>query len=212
MRMPDGKQLEDLYTKRQWKKVKAKLEERLGGGASMAMGIKPFFVMAMLTETEMDGEGSEVLDQYLINTAKANGQRIMGIETVVEQMSALDRMSLKEQAAMLLDHLEHDGYTDEMDEMLDAYAAQDLERLMVAAEQGGSMSREMESALIRERNTRMVHRMDSLMTLGESAFFLIGAAHLPGPTGLINGLRAKGYRVVAVLPKAIDPKQGKGRP
>ncbi len=209
MRMPDGKRLEDLYTKKQWIKLKAKLEERLGVGASMASGIKPFFVMAMLAETEMQGERSEVLDQYLINTAKANGQRVLGIETVVEQMTALDRMSLKKQAEMLLDHLEHDSYAAEMNEMLDAYASQDLERLMLAAEKGGSMPKEMENALITERNTRMVHRMDSLLNMGESAFFLIGAAHLPGPSGLIAGLRNKGYSVEAVLPKRVELWQGK---
>ena len=205
IRMGDGKTLEDLYTKKQWIRVSAFLTERLGGGAAMTYGTKPFFVMAMLAETEMGGERAEVLDQYLMSTAKANGQRTLGLETVAEQMDALDAMSLKEQAAMLLDHVEHDGHPGEMDAMLDAYAAQDLDLLLADAEKSGGMSKSMEQALLTERNTRMVHRMDSLMNMEESAFFLIGAAHLPSPAGLIAGLRAKGYGLEPVYGTKSGP-------
>lgn len=198
IRMDEGRTLEGLYSKKQWERVRGFLNERLGVGAPMTYSIKPFFVMAMLAETEMEGDHPEVLDQYLMSTAKANGQRTLGLETVAEQMDAMDAMSLKEQAAMLLDHVDHNGYPGEMDAMLDAYAAQDLDLLMASMEKSGSMPKSMERALLTERNTRMVQRMDSLMHVEESAFFLIGAAHLPSPDGLIMGLRAKGYRVEPV--------------
>lgn len=198
IRIGDGKTLEDLYTKKQWERVSAFLNERLGAASAMTYTTKPFFVLAMLAETEMGDDHAEVLDQYLMSSAKENGQRTLGLETVAEQMEALDAISLKEQASMLLDHVDQDGNPGEMDAMLDAYAAQDLEKLLATAEKSGGMPKSMEQALLTERNTRMIHRMDSLMTVEESAFFLIGAAHLPSPVGLIEGLRAKGYRLEPV--------------
>jgi len=204
IRMGDGKTLEDLYTKKQWELVSAFLTEQLGAAAAITYGTKPFFVLAMLAETEMGNDHPEVLDQYLMSTAQANGQRTLGLETVAEQMEALDAISLKEQASMLLDHVEHDRSPGEMDAMLDAYAAQDLEKLLATAEKSG-MSKSMEQALLTQRNTRMVHRMDSLMTVEKSAFFLIGAAHLPSPVGLIEGLRAKGYRLEPVFGTKSGP-------
>lgn len=205
MRLPDGKTLEDFYSKREWKRVHVMLEDRMGFMAPMAKRIKPFFVLMLLTENAMGGERPHVLDEFLQLRAREHGQRVIGLETMDEQIAALDAMSLKEQAAMLLDHVDHDGYPGEMDAMLEAYAQQDLEGLMDAAQQSGGMSDAMEAALLTSRNTRMVHRMDSLLQQGESVFFLIGAAHLPGTAGLIEGLRKKGYAVVGVKSAVAAP-------
>ena len=45
-----------------------------------------------------------------------------------------------------------------------------------------------------DRNIEMVKNMDSIMKTG-SLFSAIGAAHLPGPKGVIELLCAKGYKV-----------------
>jgi len=100
---------------------------------------------------------------------------------------------------MLLDHVDHQGYPGTTDAMLDAYARQDLEALLEVGEDAGGMPEELEKSLLTERNTRMVQRMDSLISAGEPIFFLIGAAHLPTPDGLIAGLRAQGHTVEAVI-------------
>jgi hypothetical protein len=199
MRLPDGKTLENLYSKREWKRVNAMLDERMGFMAPMAKRIKPFFVLMLLTESAMGGTQPHVLDEFLQLRAREQGKRVIGLETMAEQVAALDAISLKEQAAMLLDHVDHDGYPGEMDVMLDAYARQDLDALMAAAAQGGGMSVAMQEALLTSRNGRMVHRMDSLLRTGETAFFLVGAAHLPGGAGLIEGLRKEGYAVTGVM-------------
>ncbi|MBK7296394.1 MAG: TraB/GumN family protein [Flavobacteriales bacterium] len=47
--------------------------------------------------------------------------------------------------------------------------------------------------------------MDSLVQLDTTCFFLIGAAHLPGTTGLIQGMRERGYTVDPVI--AVATKQ-----
>lgn len=199
MRMSGDKKLEDLYKKKDWKRVDEAIRAGMGFMAPMTMRMKPFFVMALLTENAMDGDQPQVLDEFLQQRAQADGKRVMGIETVKEQMAAVDAISIEEQAAMLLDHVDHGGYPAEMDAMLDAYAKQDLQHLVDAAEKTGTMPDSFERSLLTERNARMVQRMDALLRDGGSIFFLIGAAHLPRPDGLIAGLRAKGHTVEAVI-------------
>ena len=199
MRMKGDRKLEDLYKKRDWKRVESAINAGMGFMAPMTMRMKPFFVMALLTENAMKGDQEKVLDEFLQSRAKANGKRVTGIETVKEQMAAVDAISVEEQAAMLLDHVDHGGYPGEMDAMLDAYARQDLEQLMNAAEKTGTMPDSFERSLLTERNARMVERMDKLLREGEPIFFLIGAAHLPRPDGLIAGLREKGHSMEAVV-------------
>ncbi len=202
MRMPGGQKLADLYRKKEWARVDGMIKERVGFMAPMLASVKPFFVLAILTENDMnDGaDGQEVvLDQYLQQRAHANGKRVIGIETVTEQIAAIDAVPLKVQAAMLLDHVDNGGYPGAMDSLLDAYTRQDLEALMTEGEKAGGMPVEFERSLLTERNSRMVERMDVLLRKGEPVFFLIGAAHLPSPGGLIHGLRAKGHVVEAVI-------------
>lgn len=202
MRMSGDKKLEDLYRKKDWKRVEAAIQAGMGFMAPMTLRMKPFFVLALLTENAMDGDQPQVLDEFLQQRAKANGRQVIGIETVKEQLAAVDAIPLEDQAAMLLDHVEHGGYSGEMDAMLDAYARQDLETLVDAAEKTGTMPDSFERALLTERNGRMVQRMDKLLRDGQPIFFLIGAAHLPRPDGLILGLRAQGHTVEAVMSEA----------
>ena len=206
MRLPGDQRLEDFYKKREWKRVHAAITDHMGLMAPMAAKLKPFFVILLLMENALDGGRPQVLDEYLQLRARENGRRVIGIETMAEQLAALDAMTLKEQAAMLLDHVDHDGYKKEMETMLDAYARQDLDGLFDAANAAGGMPATMEKALLTDRNTRMVHRMDSIMGTGETVFFLIGAAHLPRPEGLIQGLRNNGYMVEPVISAGWKPE------
>lgn len=206
MRMPGDRKLEDLYKKKEWKRVDVAIREGLGFMAPMTMRMKPFFVMALLTENAMDGGQPLVLDQFLQVRAKENGSHVIGIETVKEQLAAVDAISMEEQATMLLDHVDHGGYPDEMERMLDAYARQDLEYLVEVAAKTTAMPENFERALLTERNRVMVERMTDLVHKGAPVFFLIGAAHLPRPDGLISGLRANGFTVEAVMSERTAPE------
>lgn len=199
MMMPDGKTLQDLYSKKDWKVVEAGLKADLGFMAGMVMRMKPFFAMSTMSESAMREDRPKMLDDHLLGHAKANGHRSFGLETVAEQMRAMDALPLKEQAAMLLDHVRNNGYQDELDKLMEAYAKQDLSALMdIMQKGGGGIPKEMEKALVTDRNRVMAHRMDSVMRADNGALFLIGAAHLPGEVGVLQLLRSQGYRVEPV--------------
>src|SRR5206468_1756937 len=56
------------------------------------------------------------------------------------------------------------------------------------------------------RNVKMARRMDSLLSI-RSMFFAVGAAHLPGDSGVITFLRNRGYQLDPVFStKKIDPE------
>lgn len=204
MMMPDGKTLQDLYSKKDWKVVEAGLKADLGFMAAMVMRMKPFFAMTTMSETAMREDRAKMLDDHLLGHAKANGHRTFGLETVDEQMRAMDVLPLKEQAAMLLDHVRNNGYQDELEKLMEAYAQQDLATLMEIMENGGGgIPKEMEKALVTDRNKVMAHRMDSVMRADNGALFLIGAAHLPGELGVLKLLRAQGYLVEPVAIEAM---------
>ncbi len=199
MMMPDGMRLEDLYRKKDWKVVDAGLKGSLGPAASMVMRMKPFLVLATLSEAGMEQDRDLMLDDHLLRRAKADEHRVIGLESMEEQLRAMDVLTLKEQAAMLLDHFKNGGYEGEMEAMMVAYAAQDLDALMEVAQASRTMPAKVEESLIDGRNKVMAHRMDSVIHVDGDALFLIGAAHLPGDEGVIQLMRGMGYSVDPVF-------------
>ncbi|MGV9013782.1 MAG: TraB/GumN family protein [Flavobacteriales bacterium] len=197
MVLPPGKDLADLMSKHKYKEVKTAVEHEVGPMAFMALRLKPFYLMALLGETAMRSDSAEVLDQYLQSRARAMGKEVVGLERPEEQLATVEDLPLKQQADMLYDLVRNDLYRRDMERMLDAYAAGDLEGLTRIAGMGG-LPKEFSDRLIDDRNATMALRMDSLMQNGRSWFFAIGAAHLPEPAGVLERLRRMGYRVEGV--------------
>ncbi|MBK8497758.1 MAG: TraB/GumN family protein [Flavobacteriales bacterium] len=197
--LPEGRTLKDYYRKREWRRVEAGLKHRLGTYHGMALRLRPYFVLLMLSGVDIQGQHERVLDEEIQYLARANGQEIVGLETLREQMGAMDVLSLERQAQLLLERIDSGDEQAELDRLLGAYAAQDLDALMEVMDASGALPVEMDASLIVERNARMAHRIDSLLSTGTSAFFAVGAAHLPRETGLIALLRDRGYAVEPII-------------
>jgi hypothetical protein len=166
--------------------------------------MKPFFVMAMLFESSVGTDRPEVLDAYLMEHGRQLDKRVFGLETMKEQVAAVDALPVKEQAKALLAHLRSDGAA-EMNELLDAYARQDLDLLLRLMAESPSMPSGLQQSLIVQRNRVMAHRMDSVLRVDGPSMFMVGAGHLPGKEGVIEQLRARGYTVAPVDMSASVP-------
>lgn len=202
--MPPGTELADLLPSAKLKRVRKAMDAELGPMALLAGRMKPFFVAAFLGEKSMGADSALVLDHYLQVKAKELGKSVVGVETVEEQIAAVDRIPLQEQADMLYQLVRKDVDGKDMDRLLQAYAAQDLGRLAELVAKGvpsGAMGRQ----LLLDRNGLMAARMDSLLQAGSTYLFAFGAAHLPGGQGVLELLRGQGYSVEAVGQAAERP-------
>ncbi|MBL8010033.1 MAG: TraB/GumN family protein [Flavobacteriales bacterium] len=201
MQMPGGKALADLYRKKDLERVRDALQEHLGLMALASDRMKPFWSMALLTETLMRNDSALVLDEAVQARARRSGRTVSGLETMQEQLAAIDAIPLEDQAAMLLEMVRNGLYRGSIERMMDAYARQDLEALEAVVREGG-MPSSMDAALLAERNGRMADRMAARLAEGCSCFFAIGAAHLPGAGGVLDRLRGKGF---LLTPVAVEP-------
>lgn len=193
--------LASLYTAEEYAKVKAYLEEKLGPMAAQLESFKPFWIMATVMQIEegmaLDSTAVEqVVDARLQQSAKASGLKIQPLETINEQMAAIDAIPLKEQAQMLFESIEQDE--DELlDKMKACYAQADLD-CMEALYNDNRFSSSAEVVLVVNRNKTMHARLLNLIESGESVFCAVGALHLAGEEGLIELLKTSGYRVKPV--------------
>ncbi len=201
MLLPSGRSLEALYSKREYKLVAATLKERLGPLAPLCTKLRPFYILTMLTEMEMNGDSATMLDAWLQEYAVQRGKKVIGLETVAEQLGAVQQIPLTEQARLLFQVLREKDTRSSTTAALDAYAAHDLNALMALMEHD-ELPEHADKALLLERNVRMAERLDAQISAGKRVFAAVGAAHLPGQEGILQLLRNGGYAVVAVGPPA----------
>jgi len=143
------------------------------------------------------------LDMLLYTQAAAQGKRVYGLETVSEQVGAMETMPRDVQITMLRDAVaQHDQLDQIIEALINAYLQRDLNALESisdeAMQQGDERVAQLfTSEVVVNRNRRMLERMQPRLREG-NAFIAVGALHLPGKEGLLNLLRNKGYRVSPV--------------
>lgn len=194
--------LADLYTEEELEKVRNYVLSKLDPATAMViMRMKPFYIMATLVQTpDKKGPYTQVMDIRLQMLAKQAGMKVVGLETTMEQASSIGSMSLKEQAKMLLEYIDHgDKTAQEMKKLEEYYYRQQLDSMVVMAMkmETNNFSPDAMEALIEKRNERFMERL--LPHLKESTVFCaVGAMHLPGERGMLAMLRREGYTVEPV--------------
>ncbi len=139
------------------------------------------------------------LDLMLMLEAQLAGKAVAGLETVAEQIAVFESIPESRQVDMLLELACHyDVLQAEIDELVERYAARDLAGLVTLAFRHVDHNREaFLDALLWQRNALMLERMTAELDAGE-AFIAVGALHLPGERGLLQGLERRGYVLEAL--------------
>jgi len=148
-----------------------------------------------LNESMQKGEMETFIDAYLLNLARRQGKWLGGIEDLGDQINTINKIDVK----MIL--TEDNATTQE--KMIKMYAEQDLNGILKFFDNVDSAYTD---ALLTRRNIKMARRMDSL-SAQRTMFFAVGAGHLPGDSGVINLLRARGFTVEPVISKTKTPAE-----
>ena len=197
--LPEGERLQALLGAPVFAALAPRLAER-GVDESTADRLKPFAAMTMLLQPA--GGGQPPLDLVLYLNGRQLGKRVDGLETVDEQLAALDSLALADQTRMLKELLarpgEVDGY---VEQLVAAYLDEDLRAMEQLMESGvplgpdsERLQREFGETFLYRRNERMAERMDALFQR-EKAFVAVGALHLAGERGVLRLLEQRGYTV-----------------
>jgi len=152
----------------------------------------------MMTLSVPPPETGFFMDFSLSLRAAGAGLKVVGLETLEQQLSFLEDMPMAQQL-MLLDQAlaEHEKVVEVHQQMVDSYLAGDLLELKAQAdEQLGQLDPAARQYFMAQgidmRNQRMLESL--LPHLHTSQVFVaVGALHLPGEVGLIQLLRARGY-------------------
>jgi len=181
----------------------------LGYPAEFAHHLKPWF-LAILTalpkcEAEREALNLPEVDQFLAQTAKDSGVKVIGLETPDEQLAAIAAMRPDVAATLLTLAARDPGMNDDLyATMLNLYRESRPAEIVAIAEAIGGLSQRERAAedafmraLLQGRNETMAGRAAPLLADG-GAFIAVGALHLAGKAGLIEQFQALGYTVTKV--------------
>ena len=178
-------------------KLPQQVAKRLGLPESVLNRYKPWAVAVLFSLPPADS--GQFLDLLLYQAASARAKKIVGLETVDEQLGTFDGLSMTDQIALLEDAIEN---IEQLPKLLEALVSTYLRRdlrglaeLSLENFQGDSeiIGRFQEAAIF-SRNRRMVDRLTPYIERG-GVFAAVGALHLPGEQGMLNLLQQRGYPV-----------------
>ncbi len=210
MMLPDGKTLEQVLPKKLYKKLEGLFTAKGFPFAPLnRMKIWAITAQVVLLDHLLEFSTKKPLDMVIYLRAQKNGKRVGGIETVEEQLSVFDSLTIKEQVRMLqqtldqLDEFRAKG-SDPVTELLDAYLKGDEKNLydtmMETYDPTNPLDKKIMKRLFFDRNIRMADRMAAKLKKNEksSFFFAVGAGHLLGDQGVVSLLRKKGFKLTRV--------------
>ena len=180
---------------------------RLVGERAVQLGIdmqvlspmKPWFVALTLMAIKLDKLGLNHnlgVDRYLADRAQQSGKTTSGLETLEFQIGLLDQLSRRDQELLLkemvreLDLLDHN-----INLIVQAWLTGDRESLESSLLEGMREYPDIHQKIIVDRNRRWSAQIEKLLEQGGGAMVVVGAAHLVGTDGVVDLLKARGYKL-----------------
>ena len=186
-----------------------RLERRLeAAGLSLALAesYDPWFVALMLGNVS-DGSGyssTAGVDQQLFARAGLDAKERLGLETVDDQVEALDGLPLKDQLAFLRDALDDGEDGIGLATLVAAWRAGDADALAALVTSGIGGTPGLRRRVLTDRNARWIPQIEALLDrtsadgTPEDVLVVVGAGHLVGPGSVVEMLEARGLTVTRV--------------
>ncbi|MEO6630928.1 MAG: TraB/GumN family protein, partial [Mucilaginibacter sp.] len=190
---PDSlRSLDKMLGKADYEKLAKKFKDKNG----YDIGKTDPMVLESLMKPADNKPGDKVsfIDAYLYGMARTLNKNVLGLEDVASQFDQYygSKDAIKERLLDLLDDDVEAAKDESKEEMIKIYSSGNLDDIYSYV-----LSMGMNDSTIVARNKVMAASMIKYMADG-TLFTAVGAAHLPGPDGVIALLRKEGYTVTKV--------------
>lgn len=197
-RLEDGQTLDKVLKPETMALLKA-FSSDLGPAAEALYRFKPWMLATVIEGLTWEKAGFDPdlgLDKHFFDLAKGSGKAVKGLETSQYQVSLFDSMTLDQQDRFLAETLkELKTEQANITKLADAWQAGDaptIERLVLSDLKSEP---ELYERLLVNRNRAWLPQLEGLFSRPGHALVIVGAAHLVGPDGLLQMLKAKGYTI-----------------
>jgi uncharacterized protein len=191
--MPPGKNLQKLLTPKQYKQARKYFADKLKLPLDFFSTTRPFILTSLATPSGLKCQVNS-WEEVIVRMAKQKKIELKGLEGVKDQFAVFNTVSLKEEAAMLMDAINNPiKNKQEFLKLIAAYNNEDL-NLLETITKADPSSKKFITSLLDNRNRKWIPII-TREAKSKSTFFGFGAAHLVGSEGVISLLQKAGYTV-----------------
>ena len=198
MMLPDGKNASDFLTDKELESLEEYVNENVKMIPDFAMvsNMKPIFLSSLITQSLLSCKNQAGYDQLLLQKAQQQNIPISGLETIDEQISALDGIPHQEVYDEMIASIEEDQQEDikMLDKMMQYYNNANLKALKKLFDESDSFLNDFTDIALDKRNKNWIPVIKEKMK-GQKVFIAFGAAHLIGENGVVELLKDEGYKV-----------------
>ena len=140
--------------------------------------------------------GAYGIDYHISEEALRRGKQVGGIETIDEHVRVFSDMQDIEGEVFLLQTLIYaDAAPKEFKQSVAAWKTGNVDALYAMELPRMKEAPTVWWRILDRRNVRWIPRIETVIKSGRPAMIVAGAAHFPGPHGLLSLLRAQGYKI-----------------
>lgn len=194
----DGTTLQDHLAPATWQRLQSFTRER-GMALDALRPLKPWLAGLSLMQVDFARVGispDKGIDPYFYQRARDSNKPVLGLETVDEQLTALqsmERVDADELLMHFMDDIESLGQS--MDGVVAAWKQGDYNLIdKRLSEDMRERQPQLYQTLLVDRNRIWLGKLETLIRSGKPVLVLVGSAHLSGPDSLIPMLEKRGYR------------------
>jgi uncharacterized protein YbaP (TraB family) len=191
------KTIESMMSAEDYAKMSHAFQEITKMPFSMFNRFKPFISQSVVAMNMIACDDKIQPETEFAKIAKDNKLPVFGLETLDDELKAIDKIPLDSQVNDLKNVLiNFDSAKLEMQEMLDYYKKRNIDSVyqFISKTVNGSST---EKELLIARNKNWLPVIIKAMN-AKSSFFAVGAGHLGGNYGVLNLLRKQGYKLTPV--------------
>lgn len=161
-------------------------------------GFKPWLVsmlIAQMTMQKMSFQSQYGVDMQMNARAKQAQKPVLGLESVDFQLGMFDALSAADQERLLTDSDAPEVAAKQLAAIRDAWSHGDAAALDSLINRRMGDAPGIFNAMLVDRNRAWIPKLEALINGHDDALVVVGAGHLVGKQGVVEMLRAKGYRV-----------------
>lgn len=192
-----GRKLPELLGPDAWQTASAEARE-LGLDLAPLTPFEPWYAAVVVTQLRLAQLGFDPslgVEARMAADAGRQGKEIRGLETLENQLGALDRLSPQAQRVFFQRTLEEAGEAvDMVESMIAAWKAGDIRVLSSDLLDSVRNQPEVYRSLIIRRNENFASAIGALVNEPKDYLIVIGALHLVGPDSVLQMLARDGIR------------------
>jgi uncharacterized protein YbaP (TraB family) len=193
--LPEGKTLPGILGSQRYERANT-LAREVGVDLSNFDPFAPWFAAEAISQLQLSQLGFQPeagVEMYFLRKAQTDGKTVEGLETVHDQISLFQNMSMDTQAEYLVSSLEQaKDLPSQVDAMVQAWKRGDSQWFVNQLQSEIGRDPALYQAVLGSRNRKWLPKIEALLNDDKNYLVIVGTGHLVGPGSVIDLLKKDG--------------------